>query len=278
MTIPAIWRPAQPAIARIALQRVSMGRRIAPKCTAIWRMSDNSPAQGGSYGRTNSPDTLRGMGSGAYRDNEFRHQSRDQVRKGLLALIMIADTNQEWAAWYYFTSEYELDMQLMGNYVPEVLAEKPKLPSHFTTPKAMTIEELCGNDESHFRYAALAGPPRDLGHDIFELLLFVQTAHPGSGPMDSIGERPTTNPIHLRFKKRDGASDVTDSRLVLAGSITLGSTRHTISCGHITVSRKNCGRWKKCLCFPEGLRSSWGSSELTLRMSPVKLSARRNHN
>ena len=29
-------------------------------------------------------------------------------------------------------------------------------------------------------------------------------------PMDSIGERPTTHPIHLRFKKRDGASDVTD--------------------------------------------------------------------
>jgi hypothetical protein len=137
-------------------------------------------------------------------------KARDPIRKGLLALVMIADTNQEWAAWYYFTSAYELDMQLMGNYVPEVLAEKPKLPSHFTTPKAMTIEELCGNDESHFRYAALAGPPRDLGHDIFELLLFVQTARPGSGPMDSIGDRPTTKPIHLRFKKRDGAGDVTD--------------------------------------------------------------------
>jgi len=134
-----------------------------------------------------------------------------QARKGLLALIMIADTNQEWAAWYYFTSKYELDMQLMGNYVPEVLAEKPKLPSHFTTLKAMTVEELCSNDEHYnYRYAALAGPPRDLGHDNFELTLFVQKARPGSGPMDSIGDQPTTKPIHLRFKKRDGASDVTD--------------------------------------------------------------------
>ena len=30
------------------------------------------------------------------------------------------------------------------------------------------------------------------------------------GTMDRIGERPTTHPIHLRFKKGDGASDVTD--------------------------------------------------------------------
>ncbi len=134
-----------------------------------------------------------------------------QYRKGLLALIMITDTNREWAAWYYFNSKYELDMQLMGNYVSEVLAEKPKLPSHFTTPTAMTVEELCGKDQnSLLRLAALAGPPRDLGHDIFELLLFVQSARPGDAPMDSIGDRPTTHPIHLRFKKRDGASDITD--------------------------------------------------------------------
>jgi len=83
-----------------------------------------------------------------------------QYRKGLLALIMITDTNREWAAWYYFNSKYELDMQLMGNYVSEVLAEKPKLPSHFTTPTAMTVEELCGKDQnSLLRLAALAGPP-----------------------------------------------------------------------------------------------------------------------
>ena len=70
---------------------------------------------------------------------------------------MIADTNQEWAAWYYFTSKYEIDVQLMGDFVPEVLAEKPKFPSHFTTPKAMTIGELCGSDEhNNFRYAALS--------------------------------------------------------------------------------------------------------------------------
>src|SRR4051794_4173133 len=53
------------------------------------------------------------------------------------------------------------------------------------------------------------------------------------------------------------------SRLVLAGSITLGSMRHTISYGRIIVSKKNCGRWKKCLCFPRDPRSSWGSSALS---------------
>jgi hypothetical protein len=137
----------------------------------------------------------------------------DEYKKGLLALIMIADTNREWAAWYYFTSKSELDIQLMQNYTSEVLAEKPKFPSHFTTPKAMVIDELCGNDSNlnaRWRRASLMGPPRDIGKDNFEFLLLVQSAPPAQGSQDRIGDRPTTKPIHLRFKRRDGASDVTE--------------------------------------------------------------------
>ena len=90
-----------------------------------------------------------------------------------MALIMIADTNKEWAAWYYFTSEYELDMQLMGNYVPEVLAEKPKLPSHFTTPKPMTVEELCGNDEQTTSVMPLSRDPLVTSGTIFLNFFFL---------------------------------------------------------------------------------------------------------
>jgi hypothetical protein len=90
------------------------------------------------------------------------------------------------------------------------LAENPKFPSHFTTPKTMTVEELCGKDRPNFRYAALAGPPRHIGNSNFELLLFIQSAPPGHGPMNRIGHRPTTHPIHLRFKGSDGASDISE--------------------------------------------------------------------
>jgi hypothetical protein len=137
----------------------------------------------------------------------------DDYKKGLLALIMIADANREWAAWYYFTSKYEADIQFMMKYTSEVLAEKPKFPSHFTTPKTMAVDELCGNDvnlNSRWRRASLMGPPRDIGHDNFELLLFVQSASPAQGAQNVIGDRPTTKPIHLRFKQRDGASEVTE--------------------------------------------------------------------
>jgi hypothetical protein len=135
-------------------------------------------------------------------------------KKGLLALVMISDIKEQWAGWYYFTSENEIDIQIIGNYAPEILGEKPKFPSHFTTLKPMTIDQLCGDPQSFggrpFRRAALARVNRDVGQDIVELLLFVQSAPPGKGPLRQIGDRPTTHPIHLRFQRKDGASDVGD--------------------------------------------------------------------
>jgi hypothetical protein len=94
--------------------------------------------------------------------------------------------------------------------VPEILGEKPKHPSHFTTPKAMRVDQLCGDGAKPFRLAGLVRPNRDFGDEFFELLLFVQSADPGSVSMKQIGDRPTTHPIHLRFKQKDGASDVRD--------------------------------------------------------------------
>jgi hypothetical protein len=120
--------------------------------------------------------------------------------------------------------------------------------------------------------------PRDLGHDIFELLLFVQTARPGSGPMDSIGDRPTTKPIHLRFKKRDGASDVTDFPLGFGWLNYTGSYEAYNFLWPYHSKQEKLRAMEKMLVLPGGLRSGWGSSELTLRMSAVKLSARGNHN
>ena len=141
-------------------------------------------------------------------------KSSVETARGLLALIMISDTQRKWAAWYYFNSKYEVDIQLLGNYVPEILGEKPKYPSHFMTNKAMRVDQLCGDSQPFsgrpFRLAALSRIKRDLGDDLVELLLFVQNASPGSGPMNQIGGRPTTQPIHLRFQQKDGASDVGD--------------------------------------------------------------------
>ena len=137
-----------------------------------------------------------------------------ELKKGLLALIMISDIKEEWASWYYFTSDNEIDIQLLGNYTSEILAEKPKFPSHFTTHNPMRVGELCGRSEPFkgkpFRRAALHHVKRDVGEDLVELLLFVQSALPGQGPRDRIGDRPTTHPIHLRFKRTAGASDVSD--------------------------------------------------------------------
>jgi len=137
-------------------------------------------------------------------------RSQQDGAKGLLALIMISDVQHEWAAWYYFNSLYEVDIQLIGDYVPEILAEKPKHPSHFMTNRAMRVDQLCGDSQSPLRLAALTRDNRHFGDDFFELLLFVQSASPGSVSMKQIGDRPTTQPIHLRFKRRDGASDVGD--------------------------------------------------------------------
>jgi hypothetical protein len=128
---------------------------------------------------------------------------------------MISDVQREWAAWYYYNSKYEADIQLMGKYVPEILGEKPAHSSHFTTQRAMRVDQLCGDSSQPFsgqpmRLAGLTRVNRDVGDDFFELLLFVQSASPGSAPMNQIGDRPTTHPIHLRFKRTDGASDVGD--------------------------------------------------------------------
>ncbi len=134
----------------------------------------------------------------------------EEQARGLLALIMISDIQRQWAAWYYYTSKYEQDIQLIGKYVPEILGEKPKHPAYFTTPKAMSVDQLCGDGAKPFRLAALAREKRDFGDDFFELLLFVQSASPGTVPMNQIGDRPTAHPIRLRFKQKDGASDVSD--------------------------------------------------------------------
>ena len=126
---------------RLSLQCASTGRKTAPKprqsdeCRIIFLR--RVEAMAGPTPQTH----FEAWGQALIRITNSSAKVY-QARKGLLALIMIADTNQEWAAWYYFTSKYELDIQLMGNYVPEVLAEKPKLPSHFTTLKAMTVGEL----------------------------------------------------------------------------------------------------------------------------------------
>jgi hypothetical protein len=137
-------------------------------------------------------------------------ENRD-LRRGLLALVMIADRQKQWAAWYYFSSNSEKDIQLFGDFASEVLAESPKSPSFFTTRKAMTVDQLCGNDTTLlWRRALLMGPPRDIGEDNFELRLVVQS-RPDQGPTHSIAgeDLPTTQPIHLRFKRRDGTSDIT---------------------------------------------------------------------
>jgi hypothetical protein len=131
------------------------------------------------------------------------------LKRGLIALIMISDIREEWAAWYYFTSERELDIQLIGAYTSEILAEKPKFPSHFTTRSPMRVGELCGSSKFTFRRAALIRVKRDVEETV-ELLLGVQSAPAGAEPMNEIKDYPTTHPIHLRFKRRDGASDVSD--------------------------------------------------------------------
>jgi hypothetical protein len=74
----------------------------------------------------------------------------------------------------------------------------------------MRVGELCGTSNVTLRRAALHLVKHDEDEDVVELLLFVQSALPGTGPKDRIGERPTTHPIHLRFNRKDGASDVSD--------------------------------------------------------------------
>jgi hypothetical protein len=134
-----------------------------------------------------------------------------EYKKGLLALIMIADIKEEWAAWYYFTSDSAINIQVLTNYTSpsEILAEKPKFPSHFTTRSPMRVGELCGRSDRSVRRAALVHVKRD-EPSLVELLLAVQSAPLGAGPMNEIKDYPTTHPVHLRFKRRDGASDVTD--------------------------------------------------------------------
>jgi hypothetical protein len=105
------------------------------------------------------------------------------LKKGLLALIMISDIKEEWAAWYYFTSDYTLDIQLLKNYSSEVLAEKPKLPSHFTTRSPMRVGELCGATTFAspyvFRRAALVRVKHDVEDNHIEFLLGVQSGTVG---------------------------------------------------------------------------------------------------
>ena len=124
---------------------------------------------------------------------------------------MISDINREWAAWYYFASKFEIDIQVLGNYTPEILGEKLKFPSHFTTYKPMFVDDLCGKNELFggrpFRYAALSRDKRVVEDDPIDLQLWVQSAAPGTS-MKEIGPRPTTHPIHLRFKRIGG--DVSD--------------------------------------------------------------------
>jgi hypothetical protein len=190
---------------------------------------------------------------------------QEEEARGLLALIMISDVQREWAAWYYYNSKYEEDIQLMGKYVPEILGEKPAHSSHFTTQRAMRVDQLCGDSSQPFsgqpmRLAGLTRVNRDVGDDFFELLLFVQSASPGSAPMNQIGDRPTTHPIHLVLNEQMARATLATIHSALDGSATREFTSGLIFCGRIAALMKNCGRWKTCFCIGVARNSAWASS------------------
>jgi hypothetical protein len=150
------------------------------------------------------------MGASAHRNHNPGNVIPD-IKKGLTALIMIADSNREWAAWYYYQSKSEMDMQTIGNYYPEILGEVTKYPTHFATTAPTKIDELCGTDEAKpFRVAALVGTKHDVGQNIIELQLFVQKGVAGKGPMNEISTRPTVHPIRLHFERKAGTSNPRD--------------------------------------------------------------------
>jgi hypothetical protein len=159
-----------------------------------------------------------------------------ELKRGLLALIMIADTKEDWAAWYYFGSDHEIDIQLMGNFTTEILAEKPKFPSHFTTHSPMRVGELCGTSNVTLRRAALHLMKRDEDEDVVELLLFVQSALPGLERA-----RPRIPFIFASTEKMARAMSAT-FRSASDGSSPWGLRKALIFCGPITAKLRNCAR------------------------------------
>jgi hypothetical protein len=127
------------------------------------------------------------------------------MKRGLLALFMISDTNDEWASWYYYNSEYVADIQILGQFASEILAVKSK-PSHFMTYEPMRVNELCGAS-IELKNAALHHRKMGDDQDHIEFLLFIRSA-PAGAPGNAIGPRPTTRPIHLRFRRKADMDDI----------------------------------------------------------------------
>lgn len=181
-------------------------------------------------------------GEALYAVKATTNQPYGQPSNGFVLLFAISDINRKWLGWYSFTTDFVVDILMVGS-THELIGEGTSHPWHFMTRKPIAVDGLLGGP-GDVRQAALEPHNWDFGGDAIGLNVVISQAPGPQTQISVLAGLPTTRPLHLLIRriKAGGPAGPTFGWVSLIASEPFWSKSH-----HLNVVRHRHRRERQAI-------------------------------